>query len=473
MSDAFRWQGLFQRVSEPVFVLNRNRRLLFVNQAWEKLTGVSAAEARGMACTRRGPASEETSSVVARALWPPPEILQGRPVQVRRRVGDSSAWWDIDFLPLRGDAGVLCILGRITGTPLTATGGFVPFPDALRTLHDGIVCNLLPDRAEKLWKPDQLIALRERLAAQHRLESLGSELPSMRRVLEQARLASRVRACAFLVGEPGTGKRWLARAIHNGGPMREKAFAAVDCARLSTAALAEGLFGSSGLCERPGIGTLYLREPAHLAHDLQARLCDWLEREDASAEVHYPRLIVGSTSPPMDSVRAGRLLERLYAGLATLTIDLPTLRERMADLPGLVSCMLERLNAESERRIAGLTPAAWELVREYRWPGNLRELYSTLAACHARVSTDQIDVTDLPASLRQAVRLERTPVPSPEPPIPLDKLLEQAERRLIELALRRARGNKSRAADLLAVWRPRLLRRMEALGIQQSTEPDT
>src|SRR5262249_29119665 len=134
--------------------------------------------------------------------------------------------------------------------------------------------------------------------------------------------------------------------------------------------------------------------------------------------------------------------------------------------------MLERLSAESERRIAGLTPAAWELVREYRWPGNVLELYSTLVGCHSRVATDQIDVADLPASLRQAVRLEQTPAPSPGAPLPLDKLLEQTERRLIELALHRARGNKSRAADLLAVWRPRLLRRMEALGIQQSAEPD-
>src|SRR5262249_14172798 len=155
MSDAFRWQGLLQRVSEPVFVLNRKRQLLFVNQAWEKLTGVSAAEARGLACTRRGSGDGENTWEVARALGPPPEVLQGRPAHVRRRVGGSSAWWDIDFLPLRGDDGVLCILGRIAGVPFTATAGFVPFPDALRTLHDGMVRKLSPDRAEKLWKPDK------------------------------------------------------------------------------------------------------------------------------------------------------------------------------------------------------------------------------------------------------------------------------------------------------------------------------
>src|SRR5262249_11785166 len=144
--------------------------------------GVSASEARGIVCTRRGSVSGDKSSVVARALWPPPEVLQGRPAQVRRRVGGSPTWWEIDFLPLRGDDGVLCILGRVAGVPLTATAGFVPFPDALRTLHDGMICKLSSDRAEKLWKPDVLIALRQRLAAQHRLDLLESGLPSMRLV---------------------------------------------------------------------------------------------------------------------------------------------------------------------------------------------------------------------------------------------------------------------------------------------------
>jgi PAS domain S-box-containing protein len=472
MSDAFRWQALFQRVREPVFVLNRNRRLLFVNRAWEELTGVSATKARGLACTRRASAGDEPNAVVTRTLWPPQEVLQGRPAFVRRRVGGSSAWWDIDFLPLRGEEGVLCILGRISGVPLTATAGYVPFPDALRTLHDGIIRKLPADQAAKVWKPDQLIALRERLAALHRLDLIESELPSMHRVREQARLASRARACVFIVGEPGTGKRWLARAIHQLGSSREKGFAALDCARLSLTALSEALFGSSGLCERPGIGSLYIRDPARLPHDLQARLRDWAAQADANDEMQRPHLIAGSCNPPMDDVRAGQLLEELHATLSTLLIDLPSLRERMADLPGLVTGMLDRFNAESERRITGLTPSAWEIVREYRWPGNVRELYVTLFDCHGRATGDHIDTADLPAGLRQAVHLEQTTSPAAERPIPLDSLLEQAERRLIELALHRARGNKSRAADLLAVWRPRLLRRMEALGIKHSAEPD-
>jgi DNA-binding NtrC family response regulator len=367
---------------------------------------------------------------------------------------------------------VLCILGKIVGVPLAATAGFVPFPEALRALHDGIVHKLPAEQAKKIWNPDDLIALRERLTGQCRLDQLESELPSMRRVVAQARLASGVRVCVALVGEPGTGKRWLARAIHESGPARAKGFAALDCARLPPSALAEAFFGSLALTERRGIGTLYLREPARLPHDLQARLRDWAEQTHASEQSPGPRLIIGASKEPMEDVRAGRLLDKLHAVASTLVIELPSLRERMADLSGLVARMLERLNAESIRRATGLTTSAWEFVRSYRWPGNLRELFVTIAACHERATTEHIDATDLPAALRQAVRLEQTPSPAPERPMPLDELLEQAERRLIELALRRARGNKSRAADLLAVWRPRLLRRMEALGIHHSAEPD-
>ena len=89
-----------------------------------------------------------------------------------------------------------------------------------------------------------------------------------------------------------------------------------------------------------------------------------------------------------------------------------------------------------------------------------------LRSANTRASDTVIDACHLPARLRLAARLEETPSATPERPVPLDQLLEEAERRLILLALRRARGNRSRAAELLSIWRPRLLRRIEALGIK-------
>jgi transcriptional regulator with PAS, ATPase and Fis domain len=155
-------------------------------------------------------------------------------------------------------------------------------------------------------------------------------------------------------------------------------------------------------------------------------------------------------------VRGGRLVEEWFCWLSTLTIAVPPLRERLADLPGLVQRLLQR--AGSDRSITGLSEEAWEVLRGYSWPGNLRELYAVLADSCARCRGMVLQAADLPWYLRPAA-------PVVERKLPLDQLLEQVERRLIQIALATAKGNKSRAAEILGIWRPRLLRRIEALKL--------
>src|SRR5690348_1135956 len=100
----FRWRAFFQRTREPLFVLNRRGRLLFVNRAWEALTGVPAAQARGLACTRRKPAeSGPWEELLQHLLCPPPEVHHGRSARTRRLVPGADPgrrWWDVEFFPL-------------------------------------------------------------------------------------------------------------------------------------------------------------------------------------------------------------------------------------------------------------------------------------------------------------------------------------------------------------------------------------
>ncbi|HKB40077.1 MAG TPA: PAS domain S-box protein, partial [Gemmataceae bacterium] len=105
MSDEdFRWRAFFQRSTDPLFVLNRQGYLLFVNSAWEKLTGMGAAQARRLYCHRSQPARPNQSwkAILAHALTPPPEVLDGTPGRHRRlipaREGQAPCWWDVDFL---------------------------------------------------------------------------------------------------------------------------------------------------------------------------------------------------------------------------------------------------------------------------------------------------------------------------------------------------------------------------------------
>jgi DNA-binding NtrC family response regulator len=437
-SQEFRWQALFQRSGEPLFVLDRHRRLLFANRAWVALTGLLLAEVRGRVCTRRRvPAAPTHWDEVARALAPPVPVWHGPPARLRRRVADST--WDVDFFPLRLDDNPLCVLGKITVVAGAPSG-----PAAL---------------------PEKLAALRESAAQRYRLNALESTLPACRCIAEQVSLAAGTRAAVLIVGEAGSGKQWLARTIHYQSADREQPFAALDCSRLSAASLAEVLFGDHGLIIHRRAGTVYLKEPAGLPRDLQARLVEAIEEQ---AE-RTPRIVAGSRSDLTQEVSSLRFLDELRSRLATLVIELPSLRQRQADLPRLAEKMLERCQAAGGPR-GELTPEAWNLVRAYPWPGNLRELYAVLSGARTHSAEGRIDAADLPAFMRLAIDLSKPPETAAERSLPLKQLLEQVERRLIQQALRTTRGHKTRAAERLSIWRQLLVRRMEALGI---AEPET
>jgi hypothetical protein len=431
--DAFRWRAWFQRSADPLFVLSRTRRVLFVNRAWQELTGVPLDRARQLALRRKRPVSAdaEWETILEHVLRPPDEVLDGRPGRVRRavpRAAPERRWWEIDFLPFRGDAGVLFVLGRVIPTVVTDAPSPLP-PGAL--------------------------ALRAARAARYGLDALAGELPAVRLAAEQLRLAARVRVPVLLVGAKGTGKAWAARAVHESGPDRGRPFVALDCARLPAAAVAGVLLGEGELAQRCDAGTVYLHEPARLPRELQLRLCRLLDAGDGEAA---PRVLAGVR---VDPAAPGSMLEDLACRLGTLVVRLPALQERREDLPHLVERLLEPASAATGRRVPGVTPPAWEALRAHAWPGNLAELYAVLVSACERAG-EQIDAADLPLYLRR----DRRSPPAEERPLPLKQLLEGAERRLIELALRRG-GNRSRAAELLQVWRPLLLRRMKALGIAE------
>jgi DNA-binding NtrC family response regulator len=201
---------------------------------------------------------------------------------------------------------------------------------------------------------------------------------------------------------------------------------------------------------------------------VQLRLAELL----ASDRGQGPRLLAGCRRPPAGDVQQGRLLEELAFALSTLVLEVPPLRQRREDLPLLVDAMLARANAEGEAKVAGLAADAWEAVRAYAWPGNLRELYQALASARHRAAGERLTAADLPAPIRRAVRpIEAPGAPSGDKPLSLDHLLEQAERRLLEMALQRTGGHKTKAARLLGIWRQRLVRRMKALHIAD-TEND-
>jgi DNA-binding NtrC family response regulator len=350
-------------------------------------------------------------------------------------------WWEIAFLPLSGSDGLFGIIGRIRVIGTAPAVKPRPLPEAL-------------------------LQLRHRLPDRYRLDSLISEAAVCEPLLQQVRLAAQHRMPLVLIGESGTGKRWLARVIHHHGVTAEQSFLAIECGGLPGSAAAALLFGDTALGRPERTGTVYLREPAALPREVQAKLADWLRERSATS----PRIVAGFRADPTAAVAAGQLLPQLQLGLSVQTISVPPLRDRADDLPRLAGLLLDRAIAAGAPACPGFASESWEFLRAYTWPGNVRELDSAIDAAARSAHGSPIDQTHWPEAIRQWVARQaavaKTPQARHQPIVPLDTLLEHVERRMIVQAMRKAKGLHAEAAELLGIWRARLSRRLKALNVR-------
>jgi DNA-binding NtrC family response regulator len=283
-----------------------------------------------------------------------------------------------------------------------------------------------------------------------------------------------------LIGETGAGKLTLARIIQSQGQGQRSAFAILDCSALPPDLQREQLHGrfdrpssgeagSLGIFARKGPFTLIIRHPFALALELQREL-----ESEFSAIDSGRRLIVTERQRLELGLSDGRLVESFYYFISPLQIVLPPLRDRTAELEDHCAWLLSRLAAKRQLPPPAIDPAALQLLSEYDWPGNLRELETVLANALDRITGNTLLSNDLPRRLKRRtgdsdgrpVMETATPANqlSNQPP-PLDKLLEEVERRMLRLASQRFRGNKSNASADLGISRARFIRRWEQLGL--------
>jgi DNA-binding NtrC family response regulator len=331
----------------------------------------------------------------------------------------------------------------------------------------------------------QLLAVRRKLQDGAGFDTLLGLGPAHRRLLEQVRLAAGTSAPVLIVGAPGTGKRLVARAIHQTSAGRNQPLIPFDSEALPPEILERELFAalkdsdpqtldtSHAFPERRprlslGEGsTLLIREIFMLPRDLQARLAVSL---DSSI-----RLIGTSVLDPEIALSTERIRPDLYYALTTLVIRLRPLHDRLHELPLLAQHLLERANQRGGIQRTGFSPEALSALLEYDWPGNLTELARVIDHAHALGCGDRSSLTidDLPTSIRGNLGAAYLPPPLHQTLKPLDQLLIEVEQQSIDSALRQARGNKSRAAELLGISRPRLYRRIKELNLPDEADaPD-
>lgn len=462
--SARRLNSLLQQAREPMLLLDEACRIVFVNRAWEQLTGHDAGAVLGLVCQPQGAGPVEPLDQLSGSFCPPPEALDGQPCGGMTLIvhpGGERIWRRVEFWPLHDESarrvGLVGLVREPQARPQTAES------DSQRL------------RAE-------LQEVRQRLLDGWGQQQLIGRGPAHRRLLDQIATAAAMRTPALIVGEPGTGKRLIARLIHQRGSGAQAPLIHFDPAALPPELLARELFGPEPVdpvpqpappdrCVLAEGTTLILGDVVDLPRDLQARLTRALE-------VSPVRLLGLSQTDPDQARREDRLRSDFYYALTSLLIRVPPLRERLEELPVLAQHGLERANDRGARRHHGFTPEALEVLAGYDWPGNLRELGRVIDAAHERAAHDLIGAGDLPASIQGHLGAAYTPpvastAASRTPMQPLDATLELVERRLIEQALQRARHNKSRAADLLQISRPRLYRRIKELGLPDLPEgPD-
>ena len=442
----------------PLFVLDADRRIRVFNAGCQELTGWKAPDVVGEVCLYSTTPRESGPAALAGSLAPPPEVFSGQhltlPVQVVCSTGETLTRL-ARFTPLLSETGsVTGVLGCLVEADRA------PGPDPLSPVH-------------RLHA--ELSALRGTLRTRFARNSVVAVGQAMRRVLVQVELAAQTGTSALLIGEPGTGREHLARVIHSTGPGKSQWFVPLDCRRLPAEELA-GLLArllhevptsrgpKAATSTGPGPGTLFLSAIEELPRDLQQRLVQHLEHSASQGPASTLRVLAASTMRLDELERSDRVRGDLLAALSPLVIELPPLRQRPADLPLLAQGFLEDLNLRQAPHRSGFDPQALAQLAAWPWPGNLDELFQVVNAAHVAASGPVVQVGDLPAVLR-STNERPNPAPRPQPDLNLDRILGEAERKLLELALRRTRNNKSRAAALLGIHRPRLLRRMEQLGV--------
>lgn len=436
-----RLNNLFQRASAPIYVIDSGARLVYANSALEALTGQAAAGLIGLTCRPSGLPQGDDLASLGGSLAPPSEVLAGHPAGVETliiRPGGERAWMHAEFWPLRDHRGQWL-------------GAFCLLRERHATTH-------LPPSTERRLQAE-LRDLRDRLAERHGVDVPIGQGLGHRRVLDQIKAASASIVPVTIVGEPGTGRRTVATTIHRTAGGAVANLRQFDCVALPAEVMERALFDGN---PTPEGSTLILASVFDLPRDLQARL--------AAAVTGRIRVIGTTAIEPELARRRGDLRDDLYFAMTTQVIHLQPLRERLEDVPLLAQHFLERTNLRAPRRRVGFAPEAIDVLLAYDWPGNLRELSRVIETAHASASNDLVGPDDLPASIRGHLASSYTPPPMPVAVTPLDERINGLERRLIEQALARARHNKSRAAELLDISRPRLYRRIKELNIPDVPE---
>ena len=302
----------------------------------------------------------------------------------------------------------------------------------------------------------------------------GSKL--MKSVFERASAAAHSNAPVFIVGETGTGKELLAKAIHIRGERAGKPFMGINCGAIPRDLLESELFGyrkgaftgavrdHEGLFAAADKGTIFLDEIGEMPKELQVRLLRVLEEYKVrpighTQEISLDVRVIAASNHSIEDLKKTYLREDLFFRLAVIVIELPPLRERKGDIPLLIDHFINRFNNKYSKKVKGLSEGAFSSLYNYHFPGNIRELENLIEGILAVIPAGKNTITE--KELKEHL-LWQQPKGSEHQILALDRL----EKFALEQALRECKGNKSKAAGVLGISRDTLYRKLKQYGVE-------
>jgi two-component system NtrC family response regulator len=329
---------------------------------------------------------------------------------------------------------------------------------------------------------DRAFTMGELEAENRQLQSVASDSPldgivaASEGMLQVCRMIEKIapsNVTALLLGDSGTGKELLARALHDLSPRADKRFVAINCAAIPENLLESELFGHEkgaftgavkqtiGKVELAEGGTLFLDEIGDMPMSLQAKMLRFLQerviervggREEISVDV---RVVCATNKNPADLIEQGLFREDLYYRICEIAIDIPPLRDREEGRLILARTLLNKYAKQEGRALNGFSEDANEAIDSYGWPGNVRELENKIKAAIIMAEGKQVTAADLGIAAGEV---------EPES-LNLREVRQRAESKAIRIALMKNYGNISRAAEQLGVTRPTLYDLLNKYGL--------
>lgn len=325
--------------------------------------------------------------------------------------------------------------------------------------------------------------------ARYTFDDIVAESPNMQLAIAQARKAAETSATILLRGESGTGKEMFAQAIHNASPRNKGKFIRVNCAAIPESLLESELFGYSegaftgakkggrnGLFEEAKGGTIFLDEIGEMNFSMQSKLLRVIQEKEIlrigeSNPIPVDVRIIAATNVNLEKAIEEKLFrEDLYYRLNVFPIFIPALRHRKEDIPQIIQYLINKFNQEYGRKIEGISNQSLQVLLNYSWVGNVRELENVIARAiiNMHYSETIIELHHLPSfanihDTQKSVHPNQLPLPEKKT---LAESLQETEKNIIRQTLKETKGNKTKAAALLGIAIRTLYYKLEQYEIE-------